>query len=211
MEKYMNNIKFFLVAGLLAVACFVSLSSYLPERFDTTASVKMAAFPMKVGSWVGKDVPLTKRDYDILETDNLIMREYSDPAGRKVLLYIIYSENNRKVAHPPEVCYTGGGSTITSKSLFTVSPKIKATRMITEASNGLRQFVIYWFKAGDFNTSQYLDQQLKVAWQRTIGKKTSAAMIRISADIKDSKEDGVGAMIREFAQVIEPLLPKYVP
>lgn len=207
----MNNIKFFLVVGLLALAAFVALSSYLPERFDTGSSVKMADFPMKIGSWTGKDVPLTARDYAILETKNLIMREYTDPAGRKVLLYIIYSEGNRKVAHPPEVCYTGGGATITEKGVFTISPAIRATRMITEFSEGGRQFVVYWFKAGNFNTDNYMAQQFRVAWRHTLGKKTSAAMIRVSADLKDDQEAVVSKMIKDFSREIEPLLPKYVP
>jgi EpsI family protein len=128
-----------------------------------------------------------------------------------VVLYIIYSEDNRKVMHPPEVCYTGGGSTITEKGYFSVTPSIRSNRMITETTGGDRQFVVYWFRAGEFNIAKYLEQQLRIAWRRTFGKRTSGAMIRISAEVKEGEEARVGQMIREFSSAIEPLLQKYVP
>jgi EpsI family protein len=207
----MSNFKFYAVAAILAFACFVAISSYLPERFDTTQYVKMADFPQKVGAWTSEDIKLTQRDYDILETTNLIMRNYKDPAGQSVLLYIVYSDNNRKVAHPPEVCYTGSGSTITEKKVFNVTPTIQANQMVVETTKGDRQYVVYWFRAGQLNIAKYLDQQLAVVWRRTFGKRTSSAMIRISADAKEGQDAATGKMISEFASAIEPLLAKYVP
>jgi EpsI family protein len=210
-DFFMKNIKFILVATILAVVCFVGISSYLPERFDAGTSVQMAAFPKTVGPWTGEDIALTPRDYAILETKNLIMRKYTRSSGEAVVLYIVYSEDNRKVSHPPEVCYSGGGSTIAQKGTFSVSPRIPANKMIAEYADGTRQFVVYWYKAGDFQTAKYLDQQFRIVWRRTFGKKTSAALIRVSADVKEGEEARVGQMIREFSSAIEPLLQKYVP
>jgi EpsI family protein len=207
----MSTFKFYLVAAILAVACFVGLSSYLPVRFDSGTSVQMADFPKTVGPWTGEDIALTPRDYAILETKNLIMRKYTRASGESVVLYIVYSEDNRKVSHPPEVCYTGGGSNIAQKGTISVSPGIQANKMITELSNGNRQFVVYWYKAGDYQTAKYLDQQFRIVWRRTFGKKTSAALIRVSADVKEGEDTAVGKMIREFCSAIEPLLQKYVP
>ena len=202
--------KFYIIATVLLLASVIGLSAYLPAKMATGDTVQMSAFPMKIGSWTGKDIALTQRDYAILETKNLIMRQYTDPNGHSVLLYMIYSGDNRKVLHPPEVCYLGGGSTITEKGIMTVSPKTSAVKMITELAGG-RQFVIYWFKAGQYNTSKYFDQQIRVMMRRLIGKKTSSAMIRISADIKDGEDVMVPGMIKSFAVDVEALLPKYVP
>jgi len=201
---------FFVVIGLLAFSCLVGLFEYLPTRLDTGALVKMSDFPMKVGEWQGEDVPLTKQDYLILETTNLIMRRYKDPKGRQILLYIIYSDDNRKVTHPPEVCYMGSGATIADKGILAISSEIKANKMIAELKDG-RQLVVYWYRAGNFNTSKYLEQQLRIVWRRTWGQRTSAAMIRISADMKEGEEQVTNRLVQDFSKRIEPLLSKYVP
>jgi EpsI family protein len=206
----MDNFKFYIVVGVLCLAAFIGLSSYLPTRFESGDQVQVTAFPMKVGVWQGKDMPLTDRDYAILETRNLIMRQYTDPAGRWILLYIIYSGDNRKVLHPPEVCYLGGGATITEKGTLAISPKIQANKMVTELSGG-QQLVVYWYKACAFNTPKYFDQQINAAIARLLGKKTSSAMIRLSVDLRQGENASAAKMMREFAAEIEPLLPKYVP
>lgn len=206
----MKNIKFIIVVVILLLASFVGLYSYLPSRVNAEGEIKMSGFPMVIDQWKGWDVALSQRDYDILETRNLIMRQYTNAAGQALTLYIIYSGDNRKVLHPPEVCYLGGGATITEKGIINVSPKVQANRMVTDLSGG-RQLVVYWFKAGDFNTPKYFDQQLKVMMGRLLGKKTSSAMIRISADIKEGDDAAATSMIQAFARDVEPLLVKYVP
>jgi EpsI family protein len=207
----MDNLKFYIIIAVLGLAAFIGLSSYLPTRFESgNNEVQVSLFPMKVGQWMGKDVPLTQRDYDILETKNLVMRQYTDPAGRSVLLYIIYSGDNRKVLHPPEVCYLGGGATITEKGMVPVSPRIQANKMVTELG-GTRQLVVYWYKAGAFNTPVYFKQQLNAAIGLLLGKKKSSSMIRISVDLKEGENASAVKMMQEFAAEIEPLLPRYVP
>ena len=206
----MKNKTYIVVIGLLALCCLVGLSEYLPTRFDAASQVKMAAFPLKVADWHGADVPLSKEDYAILETNNLIMRQYKDSKGRSLMLYIIYSDDNRKVTHPPEVCYMGSGATITNKSPFVLSPKITANKMVAELKEG-RELVVYWFRAGNYNTNNYFEQQLRIVARRTWGQRTSAAMIRISADMKENDEQATTQMILDFSQRIESLLSKYVP
>lgn len=206
----MNNTTFFLVVGILALACFVGLSEYLPARLDTGGLVKMSDFPMKVGDWQGEDVPLAQQDYMILETTNLIMRRYQNHHGQEILLYIIYSDDNRKVTHPPEICYMGSGATITDKGFLDISSKNKANKMIAELKDG-RQLVVYWYRAGEVNTNKYFEQQLRIMARRTWRQKTSAAMIRVSAVLKDGEESATSKLILDFVRQIEPLLPTYVP
>ncbi len=207
----MNRLTYTIVVVIFVIAAAVSLSSYLPTRFDTKDAVQVSFLPMTIGSWKGKDVPLTKRDYEILETTNLLMRQYTNPGGGSVLLYIVYSGDNRKVSHPPEVCYMGSGATIAQKAIINVTPDIQANKLVTEMPGGGREFVAYWYKAGALNTPKYFTQQLKIAFHRTFGQKTSAALIRISTEIKGEKEKAAEDMIQRFCAQMVPLLPKYVP
>jgi len=206
----MKNITFIIVAVILVAVAGVSMSSYLPARVDIAARIKVSDFPMAIGEWTATDIPLSERDYQILETRNLIMRDYKNPQGDSVILYIIYSEDNRKVSHPPEVCYMGSGASIVNKSVVQITDSIKAIKLVTETPKN-EQMVVYWYKAGSLYTDQYLKQQLKVVIDRMMRKRTSGALIRISADVKDNDQEGALRMLKTFAGQIEPLLQRYIP
>ena len=207
----MNNKNFIIVTIILVVVSIVGLISYLPARFDSALKFKVANFPKTIGEWKATDLPLSERDYEILETRNLFVRNYKNAKGESVYFYLIYSEDNRKVSHPPEVCYMGSGMTIINKSSTQISKTLRATQLLVDKDKS-QQLVVYWFKAGKLNTDNYLKQQLKIVIDRMLGKRTSGALIRLSVDIKDEKDVNRGlALIRTFAVRIMPMLDKYVP
>lgn len=209
-RKLMKNKNFIIVTVILIAAAIISGIAYRPPRQDIALKTKVANFPMQIGEWAGKDIPLSENDYRILETRNLILREYKGKKGESVYLYIIYSEDNRKVSHPPEVCFTGSGATIVNKEQILLTDKINATKLIIEKGNE-RQAVVYWYKAGSLNTDNYLQQQFRVVMDRALGKRTSGALIRISANIKDNHEAAALGELKKFSALIEPLLPIYIP
>jgi EpsI family protein len=206
----MNNKSFIIVVGILIVVSTIGIVSYLPQRFDKALKIKVADFPKTIGEWTATDIPLTERDYALLETRNLIMRDYKNQKGDSIYLYVVYSEDNRKVAHPPEVCYMGSGATIVDKSTVQLTNSIKAVKMLVEKGDA-REILAYWFKAGALNTDKYLNQQLKVVFNRMLGKRTSGAMIRVSVDVKDNNQEEALTLLKSFCTQIEPLLGKYVP
>lgn len=206
----MNNRTFVIVITVLVVVAVIGLLSYLPQRRASSTETRMSDFPMQIGKWKAKDIPISERDYEILETRNLIMREYKNPAADSVFLYIVYSEGNRKVAHPPEVCYMGSGMTVIEKSIIKLTKTISATRMLVEKADS-RQLVAYWFRAGNYNTPQYLNQQLKMVLNRLLGKTSSGALLRLSLDVKNNDEAAARKTLRKFTALLAPLLPKYVP
>jgi len=206
----MNNKTFIIVAAIMAFVAVVALVSYLPARTDIALKTKVAEFPMTIGEWQGKELPLSELDYKILETKNLFVRDYKNAGGNSVMLYVVYSEDNRKVSHPPEVCYMGGGVTIVDKSTVELSPAIKAMKMIVENKDS-QQMVVYTFKAGDIYTAQYTKQQWKVVFDRLLGKRTAGALIRFSTNIKDNNAQTAFRLIKSFCSEIEPLLAKHMP
>ena len=204
----MKNITFILAAiALLAAAIIVNI----PAKFDARQEAQMADFPRKIGDWEGQDLLLTERDYEILETRNLIMREYKNTVTREAVnLYIIYSSDNRKALHPPEICYTGGGATILEKGVIALSPDFKVNKFTIENKN-YSQLVAYWFKSGNLSTYNYIRQQLKTVKDRLMQKKTSGAMIRISTIIDPSSPNKALDLIKSFSESIIPLINRYVP
>lgn len=207
----MNNRVFFIVICILAIASFIGFKTYLSVYSDKGEEVKVSDFPKTIGGWQGRDIPLTENEYQILETRNLIMRQYINSLGDSVYLYIVYSQDNRKVSHPPEICYMGSGSSIVEKKQIKLSDSIYANKMLIESKNKSSQLVVYWYKAANSNTDKYLKQQLKVALAHTLGKKISGALIRISTEMANNGEEQALNRLKSFCQEIEPLIVKYVP
>lgn len=203
----MNNRNFIIVAVILVFAAIIANA---PIKFDPAKETRVENFPKVIGGWQGTDIPLEKRDYEILETTNLIMREYKNEKGDIVYLYIIYSGDNRRALHPPEVCYSGSGATMLNKSVVPITNSLKANKFTVENKDS-RQLVVYWFKSNELNTYNYLKQQIKSVAGRMLGKQASGAMIRVSTEIKNGDQDEALKLIKAFCKQIEPLLKKYVP
>lgn len=203
----MNNRNFIIAAVILVFAAIIANA---PLKFDPAKEARVENFPKVIGEWQGTDIKLEKRDYEILETTNLIMREYKNAKSDVVYLYIIYSGDNRRALHPPEVCYSGSGATMLNKSVIPITNSLKANKFTVENKDS-RQLVVYWFKSNDLNTYSYLKQQIKSVVGRMLGKQASGAMIRISTEIKNNNQDEALKKIKGFCEEIWPLLTKYVP
>jgi EpsI family protein len=206
----MNNKTFFIIITILIPIAIISFLSYSFTGFDKNSTVKMSDFPKTIGEWTSEDIPLDQRVYELLETDNLIMRDYKNKQGETVNLYIIYSQDNRKVAHPPEICLQGEGATVVDKSPIQITNIINANKLILEKRTS-RELAIYWYKVGKLNTNVFLKQQLNMAISGLFGRKTSIAMIRVIAVIQDNKQDEALNKIKSFCAGMVPLLEKYVP
>jgi EpsI family protein len=205
----MNNKIFIVVVLILTAFAALSLSTYQPHIYDASKEPQMSQFPLKIGEWQGKDIPLSVTDYKILDTKNLILREYDSVGHQPVYVYIIYSGDNRKSLHPPEICYTGEGGTILEKSVIPLSAGLKVDKFTFEEGHA-KQLVIYWFRTKNFNTPSYISQQLRTALQRTFGRQASGAMIRISTAIKPGGYAEALQTVKDFTLLMGPLLTQYV-
>lgn len=207
-----NNKQFIITLCILMATLIISLPSYLLVS-KGKAEAQVSNFPLIIGDWKGKDLPMDERSYEILETKNLIIREYVK-GDDKVYLYIIYSQDNRKVSHPPEVCFEGSGITIVKKDKIQIevanNRKIRANELIVEKA-GVSNIVVYWYKAGTYYIDNYLKQQLKIALDRLKFKHTSGALIRISAEIVPSNPNRALESIRAFAKEASGHFQKIIP
>ena len=174
------------------------------------SSIKIENFPKTIGEWRSADIPLDDRVYRLLGTNNLIMREYKNPQGQSVNLYIVYSLANLKVVRAPEICLQNEGGTIVDKSSVSVSNSFPAVKLLLEKKFS-RELVVYWFRIAGLNTSNLLKQQLKMALNQIRGKNTSIALIRVITNIENNNESEALDRIKSFCSLLMPLLPEYVP
>ncbi|MBI3618018.1 MAG: EpsI family protein [Candidatus Omnitrophica bacterium] len=205
-----------LIIALMLISAAISWHLYF-KVYSQKDTVSIHAFPQTIAGWSAEEIMISQQDKAILETDNVFVRRYTNPRGEAAYLFIVYSQNNRKVSHPPEVCYTGSGATILSNVHDSFSADssalkdIKVNRVTVEQGRE-RQIFFYWFKVGDTFTPNYWKQQGLIALKSFLGQPSSSALIRISISAKKEEDDANATQkLKDFGRMILPYLQKYLP
>lgn len=202
-----NAIGYLVIVVLLVVTSFFSLNMYLREKVAHD-KLNISAFPYNVMGWQGKDLPVTEKEYAILETRNLVSREYKNAAGEKLLLFIIYSETNRAVFHPPEVCLIGSGIEIVDKKSEKVNVNKQAfatNKLYLEKKSSFKELVLYCYKAGKMHTDNFFLQQAYLALHQVFGQQIPGATIRVSMPLKGNEEATLSTMKKFLSETINIL------
>lgn len=179
-----DNIGFIFLTVFLLIASIFAISLYV-RQMGGKDSFDIKTFPYRVGEWSGKDLEVTEREYEILETRNILLREYKNAAGNIVYLFIIYSDNNRSVFHPPEVCFVGDGVSITDKMAEPVdvgSSEVSVNKLLLEKGQA-KEVALYGYKVGDIYTDNFYVQQSTFAIKQLLGLPGKGATVRVSANI----------------------------
>jgi len=194
-----------LVAGVSGALYFRDLNESGGMKID---------IPIEIAEWKARDIPLDERTYAILETRNVIMRDYSDVNDRSIYLYIVASEANRRVAHPPEVCYTGDGVEILGKEEIRFRVQGLEEPLVVNSfvsrKGGKDSLVYYWYKSGDRFTAHYISLQAKAVLNQMAGKPISSALIRVSTSIDGNKQKAT-QILQEFSKKLIPLILEHTP
>ncbi len=184
--------KFFIVIGLLILG--VGITLFLrPIQIDSSLDPRIVHFPDKIGSYVkAKDIHIADKIYGILETRNIILRQYQKGKEPPVLLYIIFSPRTHKTSDPPENCLIGDGMTVLSKEKIKVSPgktPFEVEKLVAAGKGSeTKQMYFYWFLAGNEFTGSYTAQRLKLIMACLRLNPLSGGQIRISTQIVKGKE-----------------------
>lgn len=183
-------------ACLLFCVGAVSFRLYQMQRIEKDLR-DIRQLPSEIGEWKAADLAVSERDYEILETRNLILREYHNKKNEPIHLFVIYSETNRRVCHPPVVCLIGSGVTVTKTTKEKISVggrEFTVNRLLAGGGGSPEQLVLYWYMLGGEFTDDYLTQQLRWVMRQATGKGLShsgGAMIRMTTPISGSEEEAL--------------------
>jgi len=115
-------------ASLLIAAGFAHRSlAVLLDRHDDTLSLApglLAALPLEIGEWRGRDVPLDAAILRAADVDDYVYRKYTRRTdGATVDFYLAFGMRARDLApHRPEVCNPGAGWTMRHVRDVTLDP-----------------------------------------------------------------------------------------
>ena len=176
---------------------------------DEGLTPEVAAIPHEIGAWRVEDVTLDQRTYEILETRNVLYREYrADPAAPPIALCIVYARANRKAPHPPEVCYTGAGAHVDKRpaEVITLASRPLPGNVLQVVHGQTREVVLYWYLAGDRLLTSYYGQQLAIMWNQVTGRPAQSALIRYSTSISPGSPHEAMARLKAFSESSLPII-----
>lgn len=204
----MENIgqRHLVVAVLLAItAAFTFLFGEAKET--TSAGTFTERIPICIGPWVGRDLEVDTRTFEILETNDVLTREYRGPKDNTIFLGVAFSSENRRAIHPPEVCMSGGGWNLTEKKRIEIknTTVFEAIKLTLEKGD-TEQVVLYWYKVGRDFTADFYRQQLKFVKARLLGGDSSCALIRISTLTTGQEAEKALSSLIDFAKALMPYL-----
>lgn len=196
-----NQKKYFSAILVLGVASAFIL---LYQFFSSTSDYKFdpALIPMRLGEWEARDIPMDKKILDILDTQAVLVREYTNTQGNIIYLTVVYYVGNRVEFHLPERCSVGQGSSIVQTGKEKIQDgglrpvDLTANKLIVRDDTG-RQIILYYFQSGKFVTSSYFDLKLHMLLNKLRGNFNSGALVKFSAPLDDNPSDSLVAM-RQF-------------
>jgi EpsI family protein len=138
----------------------------------------------------GHDLTLDDKTLAILETTDYLYRRYEAAGSSPVDFCVIFSQDNRKGTHPPEVCL---GETVVSSSSMVVHDVPGRgdvpCRLLLTATEHRREYYLYVYKCGDQYTPSFWKQQFIIFGNGLLHQNASGALIRVSTPVGDSEED----------------------
>lgn len=165
----------------------VNALQYDSGQDDTAGFTVLQKIPMQIGNWQGRDLPLDVSVYEILETKNIIHRNYTDAQGNTILLSIVYYNDTKVDFHTPEACLGGRGER-TSKRVRTLNLKINNQQLALEVAEIISTnpdsygVSYYFYKAGNFMGQNYIKMRLNLAKNSLFSGDKSGALIRFSGN-----------------------------
>ncbi|MFH1097170.1 MAG: exosortase C-terminal domain/associated protein EpsI [Candidatus Desantisbacteria bacterium] len=199
-----------LLVILLPIVILLSFPPKVHHDFN------LAGMPLQIGDWIGQDIKMSERDYNMLSPDDLLMRQYINSKGESILLYIVVSVENRETFHPPELCYNGAGSQLFEERTEEIDlggekpfSKIKAHVMHIKMKER-DELVLNWYMAGTRVTANFYVHQLNFVLKQITNRNSPGAMIRVSTPLV--KGDVIAGLEREkhFLREIQPFLSQHL-
>jgi EpsI family protein len=200
------------VAVLAAAAGWINRS--IPPVWNQ--SIARAAMPANLivngRTWQGYDLPMDENTLTILETRDYLYRKYFSPNCLPVDFTIVFSKDNRKGTHPPDLCLEGSGEGIVGKRDVVVDGipgrgTVRCAELIVQ-SGPERQCFLYTYKCGGKYTDSFWRQQFMICANGLIGANASGALIRVSVSVDGNDLEKARNRNIEFMRAAIPYLDK---
>jgi EpsI family protein len=208
-------------AVLLALALSAGLSVWWANQAvaQNSSGVARHAVPASITingeAFASVDETLDAQTLAILETNDYVYRRFYNTATRREAdLLIVFSPDNRKGTHPPDVCLEGGGEEIVHKADCPVEVAGRGRvvlRELVSAKDNRQMFHLYVYKCGDDYTNSYWMQQLKILVNGLTSRNAAGALIRFTVPIRGGGVEAARDLAVKAASELLPSIDKGLP
>lgn len=172
--------------------------------------IRVDSIPM-----MSEDSKLPQRDLIILQTNDYLNREYWHPAIGMVHLLIVFSEDNRKGTHPPDICLQGSGHEIVRKQDIRLdmptdrmqSSELGFRELITQRAGGTHYF-LYTYKCGYDYTPSFFSQQFRIFYNGLRGENAAGALIRYTVPNIELTDESIAEARQLAHEAARQLMPQ---
>ncbi len=208
MWRKIQTRKYLIVIILTLLASGIVFKVYNAEPIKNE---KLYSFPLTIGQWIGKELPMEDWVYASLGTPYAILRDYYSTNGEKINLAIVWYDDRNISFHAPEACLGGIGNKIKEKTIEHMKINdivdIQIARFIVE-QNSLRQLLLYYYICDNTITSQQTKIRKKILFKRLQSGRSSAAFIRIMMPIHE-RENNTRIVLENFLRLTYPIITEY--
>ena len=188
-----------------------------PGKLEAAAVVEIEIDGRK---WVAESSrELDEQTLVILEHPTYLIRQYRPeyrPADnfhrREVEYCVIFSKDNRKGVHPPDLCLEGGGQNITAKGTVVLKDvegigDILCRELVVQ-SDRRETYYLYTYKCGSQYTTSFWMQQGTIFVNGLLARNASGGLIRVSTSVDPFGEDNLDKAKRRAKGILRGALPK---
>ncbi len=128
-----------------------------------------------------------------LESPAYLYRRYVAAGKPPVDLCLIFSRNNRKATHPPDLCLEGSGEGIVAKRDFELAHPADSTRripcreIVVQDGGGNRSYFLYTYRIGQSYTRSFWVQQWSIFINGVLRRQGSGALVRVNTTMTDGR------------------------
>ncbi len=166
------------------------------------------------------DLVLDDKVLAILETDDYVYRRFArevDAGEPGFDLLIVFSKNNRRGTHSPELCIQGSGEKIVSKGPVSIGTGVVESgeplsmREVVSQDGRRMVYYLYIFKSGDSYTTNYTMQQATILLHGLLRREAVGALIRLTVTVQDEDLESARRLARDAAARLMPIIDKNLP
>ncbi len=203
-----------LVLGLGAgLSIFWSQSKVIPSRGNLARGSVPASFTLNNIPFSSRDLSLDTATINTLETRDYLFRRYTGLSERETVdLLIVFSPDNRKGTHPPEVCLEGNGLTIVHRRLQPLPNAVGVPmRELVSRYRADMKYHLYVYKCGDRFTPDFLVQQAGILLNGLTRRDSSGALIRLTVPVAGHDVDAARQLALSAARTLLPSIRRGLP
>ncbi len=204
------------LALCLSFALLFSLFGSEGRVDNVPSSPNLAAFPLVMGPWRGKESSLSQENLKVLKLSEYFLADYvADGAGEPVNFYVAYYDRQRMGAniHAPLNCISGGGWAVEKQDSVFLTGKglnFEISRLVIR-KDGAAAVVYYWYDQRGRILNNLFSTKLYLILDALALHRTDGALVRATSPVENGDFASANERLRKFFEEAYPVLRQKLP